>query len=285
MGRDSEDSWWFDTSALPTLLWARLRVLAAGAAEVFDLDGRTTHFDRAEEAETFLGEDEYSCLDDLVEEDWADYGFSFGPPAPPSAASDEALLELMVQEPTPAAGQVLARGRHCRRMQHVDGLTGLPTHHEIATSLGALTSVWAVAFDIAALSLVGDSFGHMRSDEVLVCVARALEREGATRSGTTFRIGGDEFLILLPSSDRAGAVDLARAGIQAVAALALEFRHQQYPARDRVEVNAVVFRAHAGLAEDIGKTREWIAAEIHEAKRGEWDRAGVIADPGRAMPS
>ncbi len=56
------ETWWLDESALPDLLWARLRCFSDGRAEVFDLDGNVTSFATAEEARMFLLEDEYAQL-------------------------------------------------------------------------------------------------------------------------------------------------------------------------------------------------------------------------------
>jgi hypothetical protein len=60
--------WWLDWSALPDrLLWAYLTVLADGAAEVLDCDGVKHSFPHERAARSWLAEDEYSPLQDLIE--------------------------------------------------------------------------------------------------------------------------------------------------------------------------------------------------------------------------
>jgi hypothetical protein len=86
-----QDSWWLDWSALPDLHWARLRVFEDGASEVFDLDGKTHRFETEDEARHWLSEDEYSALDTLMEQ-----GEVVPTVAPPAAATDAALVRLMV---------------------------------------------------------------------------------------------------------------------------------------------------------------------------------------------
>lgn len=86
-----ETSWWLDESALPDLLWARLRVFADGSAEVLDLDGRCHRFGSRDEAALWLNEDEYSPLADLVEDGEVQLDV-----APPQAENDRGLVPLML---------------------------------------------------------------------------------------------------------------------------------------------------------------------------------------------
>ncbi len=89
-----ETSWWLDWSALPgTLVWARLKVLPDGSAEVFDMDGRYHRFATCQDAQFWLDEDEYSRLEHLAEDD--EVGADVTPPV---AASDGELIPLMQVE-------------------------------------------------------------------------------------------------------------------------------------------------------------------------------------------
>ena len=86
-----------------------------------------------------------------------------------------------------------------------DMLTGLPNRRllldRIALSLAqARREGWLVALIVIGLNrfkTVNDSLGHAAGDEVLRETSRRL-REGLRDSDTTARIGGDEFVILLP---------------------------------------------------------------------------------------
>jgi diguanylate cyclase (GGDEF)-like protein len=64
-------------------------------------------------------------------------------------------------------------------------------------------------FDVDRLKVINDQEGHARGDEVLVAVAGTLRHDGEA-----FRIGGDEFVLLLPGHNGDTAATVA-AAIQA----------------------------------------------------------------------
>jgi diguanylate cyclase (GGDEF)-like protein len=70
------------------------------------------------------------------------------------------------------------------------------------------THVSLFLFDVDFFKTVNDAYGHLRGDEVLYAIAERVR--GASRAGDTlFRYGGDEFVLLLPDTDRAAALPLA----------------------------------------------------------------------------
>ena len=83
-------SWWLDWSALPEhRIWARLTVADSGTAAVLDCDGRTLWFASEEDARSWLVEDEFSQLENLLDE------FDLAGVAPPSAPTHAALVLKM----------------------------------------------------------------------------------------------------------------------------------------------------------------------------------------------
>ncbi len=90
------EQWWL-ASLGRTLVWARLRVLEAGTAEVFDSDGRTQAFPCEDDARSALLDAEFVAIDGLDEDDALARGFSLGEISPPQAGSDEDLRGRMVQ--------------------------------------------------------------------------------------------------------------------------------------------------------------------------------------------
>lgn len=91
------DEWWVATLGR-TVVWARLRVLEAGTAEVFDSDGNAQPYDSEDSARAALMDAEYVSLDGMDEDDAAARGLTLAELVPPRAADDAQLRELMVQK-------------------------------------------------------------------------------------------------------------------------------------------------------------------------------------------
>ena len=96
----ARDEWWLATLGR-TVVWARLRVLEAGTAEVFDSDGATLPFDSEDTARAALMDAEFVALDGIDEDDAADRGFALEELVPPQAGDDAALRTRMVQKLPP----------------------------------------------------------------------------------------------------------------------------------------------------------------------------------------
>jgi hypothetical protein len=94
------DEWWLMSSALPDLVWARLRIHEDQSAEVLEASGKRTFANR-DDAESYLAEDEYSPVEDLIEDDdellRERFGQSLKRLVPPAADSDPELVEKLVQ--------------------------------------------------------------------------------------------------------------------------------------------------------------------------------------------
>lgn len=88
---------WYVASLGRTLVWARLRLLEAGTAEVFDSDGNTLAYDSDDTARAALFDAEFVAFDGLDEDDALARGFSLGEVSPPHADNDAVLRGLMVQ--------------------------------------------------------------------------------------------------------------------------------------------------------------------------------------------
>ena len=93
----AHDEWWL-ASLGRTVIWARLRILDAGTAEVLDSDGATLPFDSPDTARAALMDAEFVPFDGLDEDDALARGFRLGEITPPQAASDADLrLKMVVQ--------------------------------------------------------------------------------------------------------------------------------------------------------------------------------------------
>lgn len=167
----------------------------------------------------------------------------------------------------------------------MDGLTGLPTHKEVARYLKVGAMPFAAIFDIDALAWLTSWYGYQGSDEAIVTVGKAIQEAASIASGSTFRIGGDEFLVVLPEAcqhDRALA--FAHDVIRTVTQLEIPYCRVDDPSRRRLTVNAVVCRVGAGLTSNAHAARAWIHEAIWRAKEGDVHRVEVVADAGDALP-
>jgi len=90
-----------------------------------------------------------------------------------------------------------------------DPLTGLASHALFLDRLAAATSgpgerIGLCSLDLDGFKAINDTLGYDIGDELLVAVARRLERRVAGLDATVARVGGDEFLLLVADS---GGID------------------------------------------------------------------------------
>lgn len=94
---------------------------------------------------------------------------------------------------------------HIQHLADHDALTGLPNRRllqnrldsQIADAGGAHRQMAVMFMDLDGFKKVNDTIGHQAGDELLKCVAQRLQT-AIRASDTVARIGGDEFIILLP---------------------------------------------------------------------------------------
>jgi diguanylate cyclase (GGDEF)-like protein len=110
-----------------------------------------------------------------------------------------------------------AAEEQARRLAHFDPLTGLPNRTllaERATQALRLvrrndSSLTLMYIDLDHFKNINDSLGHAVGDGVLVAVATRFQA-ALREQDTLSRAGGDEFVLLLPDTDAAGAAHVAQ---------------------------------------------------------------------------
>jgi diguanylate cyclase (GGDEF)-like protein len=137
--------------------------------------------------------------------------------------------ERSVSESVAEAAPVVAHLRNlaiAERRASSDKLTGLPNKRAaedtlkqlIANSGRTASPLAAIVFDLDHFKQINDKLGHPKGDEVLAAVGSVVK--GTLRNGDfAARFGGEEFLVLLPESNREAGRKVAEKLRMAIAGL------------------------------------------------------------------
>lgn len=112
-------------------------------------------------------------------------------------------------------------------MSRTDGLTGIPNRRHFDQVLAeewrrlkrSQQGAAILMIDIDHFKMLNDRHGHLVGDETLRMVAKALKQQLHRPGDFLARYGGEEFVVLLPDTDRDGALLLAEQMRLAVAEL------------------------------------------------------------------
>jgi diguanylate cyclase (GGDEF)-like protein len=208
-----------------------------------------------------------------------------------SLGGASALLLPMSMEIIALVRRLAESNQLLDRMAYTDTLTGLANRRQFDRTLSEEyrraqrngTSLALIMLDIDQFKRLNDTYGHSAGDECLRRVATVL-RDTARRSGdTAARVGGEEFAILLASTNIEQAVSVAEqicAGVRELNILNI--------ASDRGTVTVSV--GVAVLVAGCGLDDRWLvgAADrtLYEAKGGGRDRIVAVSAPPRvAQPA
>ena len=162
-----------------------------------------------------------------------------------------------------------------------DSLTGLLDRRRFRAELDQYVSFTeryggqgaVMIVDIDGLKLVNDSFGHHAGDNLIRQIA-AVMRERVRVTDIVARLSGDEFAVLMPQSDVAGALQL---GEDLRARVAESARPAPEADRATISVGITMF----GGVRGIGAEAVLIAADqaMYTAKQGGRNQIAQFRDP------
>ncbi|MCV2884586.1 diguanylate cyclase [Aestuariibacter sp. AA17] len=140
-------------------------------------------------------------------------------------------LEYKVQERTLeleiALRELSEINRELELKNTIDPLTGLRNRRyfdkkyqaELRRSRREQTALSVVMIDIDHFKSINDQYGHLVGDECIQRVSKLLESSLKRGADEVCRYGGEEFVMVLPSTDKSGAVTLVDGIRQALADL------------------------------------------------------------------
>ena len=132
--------------------------------------------------------------------------------------------DQMIQRQEAIRETLAEENRNLQRLAYVDGLTQVANRYSFNQTIVRL---WKDAYqqgqpvslllcDIDYFKRYNDTYGHLQGDRCLHSVAQAIVRGAHRQEDYVARYGGEEFAVLLPSTDLAGAQQVAKAVQQEV---------------------------------------------------------------------
>jgi diguanylate cyclase (GGDEF)-like protein len=201
----------------------------------------------------------------------------------PLAEGDDARIRDSVTQ----AGPVLANLRtlaKAERQAATDALTGMANARAVQDTLKRMVAqaqragqaLTAVMVDLDHFKALNDVYGHERGNEALAAVGQILTT-GVRASDFAGRYGGEEFILLLPDTDREGGVVLAEKVRRTIAALAL-------PDIDRPITASFGVASLPDDAVDAGTLVRAADRALYRAKADGRDRVAAAAQIERVTP-
>lgn len=164
-----------------------------------------------------------------------------------------------------------------QRLAHFDPLTNLPNrallaeraHRHIADEQARGGTLAMLFLDLDHFKNVNDSLGHRIGDILLVAVAQRLQSLLRPQD-TVSRLGGDEFLLLLPATSAAAAADMAT---QLLAAVAQPFQIDPYELTTTLSVGIAMYPADGESFDTLYQRAD---AAMYRAKQNGRNRYGFF---------
>ncbi|WP_151637305.1 diguanylate cyclase [Noviherbaspirillum aerium] len=166
----------------------------------------------------------------------------------------------------------------------VDGLTGIANRRrfdlhledEFRRAKRNVAPISLLMIDVDSFKDYNDNYGHQRGDDCLVQIAGALTRVLNRARDLVARYGGEEFTVVLPDTDKDGALQVAEAMRAEVEALAVE--HAFSGVSRHVTISLGVSTLVPELSTTTGSLIHAADRALYQAKRAGRNRVAVYLD-------
>lgn len=173
--------------------------------------------------------------------------------------------------------------RRIEMLAHFDTVTGLPNRALLADRLAQETArarrgsnpFAILMFDLDGFKKVNDTWGHAAGDRVLAQVGERVRR-CVRASDTVGRLGGDEFLAILPETTLEGALGVAE---KIREALSEPYPLEQAVAQLSSSIGVALFPEHGTDPEALQRAAD---AALYRAKREGKNRTEVATPSARS---
>jgi diguanylate cyclase (GGDEF)-like protein len=186
---------------------------------------------------------------------------------------DFAILDAKIQNHI----RLSAKLRTLALISCTDGLTGVPNRMQLDTTFSRF---WYAAIrgqhelsvlmiDIDFFKGFNDSYGHVAGDECLKKVANAIYDSLQRESDAMGRYGGEEFLVLLPFTDKMGAELIGRSILTAIENLGIDNKASTVNKKVTVSVGVATLN-HKDINDETFNHPEYLIEQadkcLYEAK-------------------
>lgn len=193
------------------------------------------------------------------------------------------VIEGLKAELEAAAEQLKAANAQLSELSIRDALTGLHNRRhfdqsfelELGRSLRTGEPLSILFMDIDKFKLLNDTYGHSVGDNVLRTVAQVLSETVQRPADVAARFGGEEFAVLLPSTDAMDAHRIATSINATVRALDIPNKNAEL---EFVTVSLGVYTRQPDGLRTMADILETVDAALYRAKQEGRNRV-IVADP------